>query len=273
MRRCNRHWSHGSRDAAQLAVRCAKRRARNSKTRRTIARNASRRSRSRERSSKSSRSSATNHGVANGEATTDRGRLRPPRWLGRNAEEEIAATVADLEARFASRGDSRPDKEPIEESLRPDLAVSAFVDEGGGALDDKRTYDSKPPETILGGTGPDPGYHNTADPVAAATAVLARALTERVEAVSVEELTLAASWSHTQSDGRVLRSVVSPKASRFGHRRGGVEPRPVRTRATAPRGPRVRADGSVALLVSCGSAACAVLSRTQSARGLAGSEQ
>jgi immune inhibitor A len=81
---------------------------------------------------------------------TEGGFGRPGGW-GETApaEEEIAATVADLEARVAALEATAGLTEPfIEESLRPDLTMSAFVDEeeGGGALDDKRAYDSKPPE-------------------------------------------------------------------------------------------------------------------------------
>lgn len=66
-------------------------------------------------------------------------------------EVDLDATIAELEARIATlESIVGAGTEPfIEESLRPDLTMSAFADEqegASGALDDKRSYDSKPPE-------------------------------------------------------------------------------------------------------------------------------
>ncbi len=64
-------------------------------------------------------------------------------------EDDVAETIAELEARIAAlEAVVGAGGEPfIEESLRPDLTMSAFADEedASGALEDKRSYDSKPP--------------------------------------------------------------------------------------------------------------------------------
>ena len=65
-------------------------------------------------------------------------------------EDDVEAAIAELEARIAAlEAVVGAGSEPfIEESLRPDLTMSAFADEeeASGALEDKRSYDSKPPE-------------------------------------------------------------------------------------------------------------------------------
>ena len=81
---------------------------------------------------------------------TEGGFGRPGEWSApAQADDEIAATIVDLDARVTALEAAAGLTEPfIEESLRPDLTRSALSDEeeGSGALDDKRWYDSKPPE-------------------------------------------------------------------------------------------------------------------------------
>lgn len=120
--------------------------------------------------------------------------------------------------------------------------------------------------------------HHAADPVAAATAALARRLTsERVETVSVEELTLAASWSHTQSDGRIHTLVELPDGRRIDSDTVGAVLN--RARYTpAPPFPRARDREYAlmemfALLVSWLHGLSCPVANPASARGLAGSER
>lgn len=98
-----------------------------------------------------------------------------------------------------------------------------------------------------------------------------------MEAVSVEELTLAASWSHTQSDGRVHTLVELPEGRRIDSDTVGAVLNRARY-APAPPFPRARDREYAlmemfALLVSWLRGLRCPVANPTSARGLAGSER